>query len=172
FSQFGAPAVATGPAAAAPTVPQFAYRFSMRPVNLQLLVARQKPQSKGIAEQAVFVGARKVRIASRIELYLSGVPRSEIVFALPPGYLLYDLKSNDVADYHVESRPGQNAGRPNSRLIIELAGPRTGRVELALEGVVPRVPEDAAARIALPVPLGIAELRSSLAIWLDQAYTA
>ena len=171
LAQFIAPApirhstdAATKPAAAAP---QLAYRFAARPVQLQLLVARRKPQSKGTAEHAVYVGTRKLRMASRLEMELAGAPRSEINVQLPAGYLLYDLKANDAVDYHVESRPGEN----NPLLVVELSAPRTGMIELLLDGIVPRAPEDVAPRIAVPMPLEIGELRTSLAIWLDRIYT-
>ena len=130
-------------------------------------MARRKPQSKGTAEHAVYVGTRKVRLASRLELHLAGAPRSEIDVLLPAGYLLYDLKSNDAVDYHVEKRAGEN----NPLLVVELSAPRVGVVELLLDGIVPRAPEDVAPRIAVPVPLEIGELRTSLAVWLDRIYT-
>jgi hypothetical protein len=166
------PGTSTGAKGAPPPAPLFAYRFAARPVNLQLFVARQKPQSKGTAEHAVFVGARKLRMASRLELRLAGAPRSEIAVQLPRGYLLYDLKSNDAVDYHVESRPGEQAGEQNSLLIVELSAPRTGAIELVLDGIVSRAPDDISPKIGVPVPLGIDELRSSLALWLDRIYTA
>ena len=159
------------------TAPLLAYRFAARPVTAQLLVARQKPQSKGTAEHAVFVGARKLRIASRIELHLAGAPRSEIAVQLPPGYLLYDLKASEAVDYHVDSHSGelrdaQPPGEPRSLLIVELAAPHTGRIELALDGIIAREPEDLAPRVALPAPQGIGEMRSLLGIWLDPIYSA
>jgi len=178
LSQFVAPAPispppsTTGAKGAPPTTPLFAYRFAARPVQLQLLVARQKPKSKGTAEHAVFVAARKLRMASRLELHLAGAPRSEIAVQLPPGYLLYDLKSNDAVDYHVEARPGEQEGKQNGLLIVELSAPRTGAIELVLDGIVSRAPDDISPKIGVPVPLGIDELRSSLAVWLDRIYTA
>jgi hypothetical protein len=178
LSQFAAPAPLT-PAGASPgakgvpaPAPLFAYRFAARPVSLQLFVARQKPQSKGTAEHAVYVAARKVRMASRLELRLAGAPRSEIAVQLPRGYLLYDLKSNDAVDYHVEARPGEQAGEQNGLLIVDLSAPRTGAIELILDGIVSREPDDVSPKIGVPVPLGIDELRSSLAVWLDRIYTA
>ncbi len=178
LAQFVAPAPLSPPtgttgAKGGPAItPLFAYRFAARPVQLQLLVARQKPKSKGTAEHAVFVAARKLRMASRLELHLTGAPRSEIAVQLPQGYLLYDLKSNDAVDYHVETRPGEQEGKQNSLLIVELSAPRTGAIELVLDGIVSRAPEDISPKIGVPVPLGIDELRSSLALWLDRIYTA
>jgi hypothetical protein len=167
------PAGTTAPGKVAPpTAPLYAWRFAARPVQLQLLVTRQKPQSKGMAEHAVYLGSRKLRIASRLEMHLTGAPRSEIAVQLPAGYLLYDLKSNDAVDYHVETRPGVRAGEQNALLIVELPAPRTGAIELVLDGVVSRAPEDLAPAIGVPVPLAIGELRSSLAVWLDRIYTA
>jgi hypothetical protein len=174
LAQFPAPAPLNPPGSSspgkntAPTAPLYAYRFAARPVQLQLLVTRQKPQSKGTAEHAVYVGPRKLRIASRLELHLAGAPRSEIAVQVPAGYLLYDLKSNDAVDYHVEKRPGEQ----HALLIVELPSPRTGLIELVLDGLVSRAPEDLATAIGVPVPLAIGELRSSLAVWLDRIYTA
>src|SRR5205085_9658899 len=58
--QFAAPAAIAPPGAPATAAPAsallLAYRFAARPVPLQLLVARQKPQSKCIAEHAVIIG--------------------------------------------------------------------------------------------------------------------
>ncbi len=178
LSQFVAPPPLAQPGASSGAkgvpapAPLFAYRFAARPVSLQLFVARQKPQSKGTAEHAVYVAARKVRMASRLELRLAGAPRSEIAVQLPRGYLLYDLKSNDAVDYHVETRPGDQAGEQNNLLIVDLSAPRTGAIELILDGIVSRAPEDVSPKIGVPVPLGIDELRSSLAVWLDRIYTA
>jgi hypothetical protein len=177
LAQFVAPAGLSPPGTSAPVqsvpsaAPLLAYRFAARPVNLQLLVARQKPQSKGTTEHAVVVGARKLRLASRLELHLAGAPQSEIAVQLPPGFLLYDLKSNDAADYHVEKRPGGQPGEQNALLVVEFPAPRVGTIELVLEGVVARSPADFGAKIAVPVPLGIGELRSALAVWLDGIYT-
>lgn len=163
---------APGAAAVPATAPLMAYRFAARPVQLQLLVARQKPQSKGSAEHAVYVGPRKLRIASRLELALAGAPRSEIVIQLPPGYLLYDLKANDAVDYHVEARQGEQPAEQGPLLIVELSTPRTGLIELLLDGIVSRSPEDISPKIGLPSAQGIGESRSSVAIWLDRIYTA
>src|SRR5205823_4728970 len=106
-------------------------------------------------------------MASRLELQLAGAPRSEINIQLPAGYLLYDLKSSDTVDYHVEPR----AGEKNPLLVVELSAPRTGAIELVLDGIVPRAPDDVAPKVAVPVPLEIDELRTSLAVWLDRIYT-
>jgi hypothetical protein len=161
------PPGATAPAQAAPAQPLMAYRFAARPVQLQLQVARRKPQSKGTAEHAIVIGPRKQRMASRFELQLAGAPRSEITIDLPIGYLLYDLKASETVDYHVEPL----AGAANEVLIIELTTPGTGSVEFVLEGIVPRVPEDTAPQIAVPAPLEIGELRTTMAVWLDRIYT-
>ena len=53
-------------------------------------------------------------------------------------YLLYDLKGHDAADYFVET-PAD--GQP-SVLHVDLAAPRSGAVELILDGGVPRTPDD------------------------------
>lgn len=150
------------------TPPLFAYRYVSRPIQLPLLVSRRKPQSQGTAEHGVLIAPRKARISSRLELTLTGAPRSEIIVQLPPGYLLYELQSPAVADYYVESSPADGAAQPTT-LHVELTEPTTGTMELILDGVIPRDPDSATAGISLPVPLDMDELRSTAAVWLDRA---
>ncbi|MFN0051430.1 MAG: hypothetical protein ACKV0T_04520, partial [Planctomycetales bacterium] len=166
LSQIDAAQFSKAGAQAAP--PLLAYRFSARPFQLQLLVARQKPVSKGTSEHACYVGLRKQRLVSRLKLQLVGAPRSEIVVQLPPDYLLYDLKSLDASDYYVET-PND---APGPVLHIDLAAPRTGTIELVLDGIVPRQPEDLLPILSVPEPLGVGEMRSALAVWLDRSYAA
>lgn len=152
------------------TPPLYAYRYAQRPFQLELRVSRLKPQSRAVAEHAVLIAARKMRLGSHLDLHLAGAPRSEIVVQLPPGYLLYDLQTSDAADYYVEKR---NADDPKDGplLHVELAEPRVGDLELLLDGIIPRDPADMTPSVALPYPLGMNELRTSTAIWLEGGYT-
>lgn len=148
--------------------PLLAYRFSMRPFPLRVLVARQKPTSKCVAEHACFLGNRKQRLVSRLSVQLVGAPRSELSFQLPPGYLLYDLTCRDAADHHVLP-----AGEGESPILtIDLATPRTGEIEVFLDGAVPRPPDDLQPMLLVPAPLGVGDLRSSLALWLEPGISA
>jgi hypothetical protein len=152
------------------TAPLLAYRYVQRPFLWNLLVSRQRPQSKAVAEHAIHVGLRKLRVSSHFELTLAGAPRSDVVVQLPPRYLLYDLEGPDVADYHVTKADG-NADTAPSVLRIELEEPRTGTVELVLNGVVLREPADAEQSLAVPVLLGVNEQRASVGVWLDAIFS-
>ncbi|MBI5757682.1 MAG: hypothetical protein HZA46_04110, partial [Planctomycetales bacterium] len=152
------------------TAPLLAYRYVQRPFQWNLLVSRQRPQSKAVAEHAIHVGLRKLRVSSHFELTLAGAPRSDVVVQLPPRYLLYDLEGPDVADYNVAKAEG-NADTSPSVLRIELEEPRTGTVELVLNGVVLREPADAAQSLAVPVLLGVNEQRASVGVWLDAIFS-
>ena len=152
------------------TAPLLAYRYVQRPFQWNLLVSRQRPQSKAVAEHAIHVGLRKLRVSSHFELTLAGAPRSDVVVQLPPRYLLYDLEGPDVADYNVAKADGDADTSP-SVLRIELEEPRTGTVELVLNGVVLREPADAAQSLAVPVLLGVNEQRASVGVWLDAIFS-
>jgi len=152
------------------TPPLLAYRYVQRPFEWTLLAARQKPQSKVAAEHALHVGLRKMRVSSRFELTLAGAPRSDVVVSLPPRYLLYDLEGPDVADYSVAKANG-DAEAASNVLRIELAAPKTGAVDLVLNGIVLREPSDAAQLLAVPVLLGVNEQRSSVGVWLDPVFS-
>jgi hypothetical protein len=171
-ARFAATAIeSAGPAtglAAEHFVPQFAFHFSARPFQLPLVVSRRKPITKGRSEHACFVGQRKVRIASRVEMQFAGAPRSEVVLQLPPGYLLYELKSRETVDYSIE-RSGE--GQP-ALLRVDLASPRTGAVELVLDGIIPRPPTEHALNLAVPVASGGGDWQSTLALWLDRSFSA
>jgi hypothetical protein len=147
------------------TPPQLAYRYTARPFELQLLISRQKPQSKAVAEHAVLLGQRKIHYSSRFELNVAGAPRSEVAIQLPEGFLLYEVLCHDAVDYFVEGAGDAGAQNPGM-LHVELAAPRTGTVELIVNGIVPRLPDDPFAQLVAPLPADAAELRSALAVWM------
>lgn len=151
--------------------PQTLFRYAARPFELQVLAARQKPLSRGLAEHALLVAPRRVRLATRLELNLAGAPRSEIVVQLPPGYMVYDVQGEAAADYFVAPPTGGAANAP-AHLHIELDAPRTGRLEFSLVGVVPRRPADQTLAGSVPVPLGMSELKTLAAVWLEANDTA
>ncbi len=57
-------------------------------------------------------------------------------------------------------------------LTVELDQPRTGRVDLYLNGTVERKPEETSALILTPRLLNVARVESQLGVWVDDLYTA
>lgn len=146
--------------------PQRVYRHASRPFDLQFLVARQKPVSRGTAEHAVSIGSRKLSLSSRFELQLAGAPRSEISLQLPEGFLLYDVKCPRAIDNWVTGNEDGAAGV----LHVELEAPITGELEVVVDGIVPRLPDDPVAIVVAPLPLEIGDLRSTIGLWIDPAF--
>jgi len=159
---FSAPLLAGLPAEA----PRLAFRYASRPLGLELNVSRRLPETRATAEHGVQVELRKAHIASRIRFELTGAPRLALSFQLPAGYLPLDVQARFLADWYI-------SGPDDARVLtIELDQPRTGAVEVVLEGHVQRQPDDATATIDVPQPLSVNRLTSQLAIWLDASYTA
>lgn len=159
---FAAPLLGGLPAEA----PRLAFRYASRPLGLLLTVSRRQPETRVAAEHGVRVELRKLHIASRIRYELTGAPRLALSFDLPAGYLPLSVQAQFLADWYV-------SGEPDARVLtIELDQPRTGAVEVVLEGHVQRAPDEAAAEIVVPQPLSVNRLQSRLAVWLDSSYTA
>ena len=159
---FAAPLLGGLPAAPA----RLAFRYSSRPVGLQLTVSRRQPETRAVAEHGVRVELRKLHIASRIRYELTGAPRLALSFDLPAGYLPLGVQAHFLADWYL-------SGEADSRrLTIELDQPRTGAIEVVLDGHVQRQPDDPTAAINVPQPLSVSRLQSRLAVWLDSSYTA
>ncbi len=155
----------------APTVdsrPVRVYRYASRPMELQFLAARQRPVSRGVAEHALLIAPRRLTVSSRFALQLAGAPRSEISFQLPEGFLLFDVHCDEVGDFWVTGAEEGGAGV----LHLELLAPKTGALELTVDGMVQRLPDDPVAILVPPAPNDIGELRSTAALWVDPAFTA
>ena len=166
LDRFTAP-VMPNPPTYAPELARAAYRFTARPIELNGTVQRRQPETRAVAEHGANVGLRKLIIASRIQFELTGAPRPAVSVALPDGYLPIDVAATYLSDWYVSGGDGQP-----QVLTIELDQPRTGSLEVLLEGHIARQPDAASAEILVPRPLSVSRLESSLAVWLDQAYTA
>lgn len=145
---------------------RFAYRYSARPFELMLTVSRRVPQSRCDAEHAVKIGRRNTQLSSRFRLNLTGAPRSRIAFYLPDNFLPLSLDGTDLADWYLHDDDDQKLA------IVELATPRTGLVEMILNGTLTATPEDDTADLDIPVPLDVDRIQSRLGVWIDSAYTA
>jgi hypothetical protein len=146
--------------------PRLAYRFEGRPFAWLLVLQRRQAESRVVSEHGVQVLLRKLRLASRVQFDLREAPRSTLMFSLPADYLVLQVRGDYLVDWTVST---VDAARV---LTVELDQPRTGRVQVLLEGAQPRDPAQAVVSLAAPQPLDIARQESQLGIWLDEAFTA
>ncbi len=146
------------------TQPLNAFRYTARPFELSFTAGRKAPESTGLAEHALVVERRKIRMSSRLRWELAGALRSSVNVQLPPGWLTVDVDATALQDWHID---------PNSNLLtVEFTEPRIGAVEVVLQGIVAKEPEDAIAEIILPVPQELSKLVTQSAVWFDPAYQA
>jgi hypothetical protein len=141
---------------------QLAYRYVMRPWSLALAVSPEAAEVTAQSEHGVSIGLRKTRYASRFVFELSGAPRRTLRVLIGQEFLLTSVEGAAVADWFVE----------DGELVLDLGQPRTGRIEVALEGHLPRDPADEAATIITPLPLELDRQQSVLAVWVDAVYSA
>lgn len=144
--------------------PQLAYRFSKRPFALSLRVARQESQATVVAQQAAFVMLRKQQLTTRLLYNLTGAPRSSFNIALPPGYVVLDVKATGLHDWSLGKQGDETS------LTIDLDGPRLGQAEVVLSGTVPRDNNETSATLVFPKPLDATKLSSTAAVWLDEGF--
>ncbi|MEE3286520.1 MAG: hypothetical protein VX311_18210, partial [Planctomycetota bacterium] len=149
------------------TPPQLVFGYITRPFGLTLSVSRRTPRANAVARHGVRIEHRKVRLASRIQWQLSQAARGNVTFSLPLDYLPVSVEAAGLADWFVHADDDGNR-----RLTVEFDRPRTGSVEVVLEGALPRSPEFEELELALPHPLGVERLTSRIMVWLDEAYTA
>ena len=161
----GKPEGGEGSRSAAP--PQLVFGYITRPFGLTLSVSRRTPRANAVARHGVRIEHRKVRLASRIQWQLSQAARGNVTFSLPLDYLPVSVEAAGLADWFVHA-----ADDGNRRLTVEFDRPRTGSVEVVLEGSLPRSPEFEELELALPHPLGVERLASRIMVWLDEAYSA
>ncbi|MBC7818125.1 MAG: hypothetical protein IAG10_14645, partial [Planctomycetaceae bacterium] len=146
------------------TAPLSAFRYTARPFEVSFSAQRRAPESTGLAEHALIVERRKVRMSSRLRWELAGALRSSVSVQLPPMWLPVDVDATALQDWHID--PAMNV------LTVEFTEPRIGAVEVVLQGNVPKEPEDAIAEISAPTPLELSKLVTQAAVWFDPAYQA
>ncbi len=143
---------------------QSAFRYTTRPFEVSFSAQRRAPESTGLAEHALIVERRKVRMSSRLRWELAGALRSSVSVQLPPMWLPVDVDATALQDWHID--PATNV------LTVEFTEPRIGAVEVVLQGNVAKEPEDAIAEISAPTPLELSKLVTQAAVWFDPAYQA
>ncbi|WP_350189109.1 hypothetical protein [Gimesia sp.] len=148
--------------------PQWAYRFSRRPVETQFFLSRKQAEKQAIAEHGVLVSPRKLSISSRIRYQLKGIPESTFVLELPEAYLVLSVQAQGLDDWYVIE---QNADDMRV-LVLEFAELKTSLAEIVVDGVVPREGNQQQAEVMIPTPLAVASVRSDLAIWIDESLVA
>ncbi len=147
-------------------LPNFAYRSSSRPLELNVALQRRESESKTEIEHGVHIARRKQLIASRIAWTLTGSPRRSVDVAIPDGYLPMSVVCAHASDWYVHD------GESGKILTIEFPTPRLGRVEAGLEGHIVKQPEDTNVVIHLPHAMNAIGQSAKLGIWLDSAYQA
>ncbi len=148
--------------------PQWAYRYSKRPLSLRFRVTRRRAEKEAIAEHAVLVSPRKMSLSSRIRYQLKGVPESTFVVELPETYLVLNVNAAGLDDWYVIE---QNADDMRV-LVFEFKELKTKQVEVVFDGVIPREANQREAEVMMPTPLGVSSVRSDLAIWCDESLVA
>ena len=143
--------------------PQLGFRFISRPYQLQLDVSRRSAEAIATVDHGVQILRRKIRMATRISLSLTEVPRRVLEIQLPADYVPLDVDCDQDCDWYVAQ------GEP-SRLIIEFPTPILNDVEINLEGQVARNPQTDLARITLPTVLHVSRMTSYLGVWCDSVY--
>ena len=159
-NQFVSPVALPGIA----TQPLNAFRYTARPFEVSFSAGRKAPESTGLAEHALVVERRKVRMSSRLRWELAGALRSSVNVQLPPGWLPVDVDATALEDWHVDAA--------TNVLTVEFSEPRVGAVEVVLQGNVAKEPDDTLAEITLPVPQEVSKLVTQTAVWFDPAYQA
>tara|TARA_R110002111_G_scaffold254461_2_gene320141 strand:+ start:54995 stop:63016 length:8022 start_codon:yes stop_codon:yes gene_type:complete len=148
--------------------PQWAYRFSRRPLSFRFTVTRRQADKQAIAEHAVLVSPRKLSLSSRVRYQLKGIPESTFVIELPESYLVLNVNAAGLDDWYIIE---QNADDMRV-LVLEFAELKTNQVDIILEGVVSRDANQREAEIVMPTPLEVSSIRSDLAIWCDESLVA
>ena len=152
-----------GMAAADETV-RFAYRFAARPIEIPFSVSRSETETRVAVSHGVDIGLRKVQMASRMYFDVRGAPRASLTVALPDGYLPVEVAADFLVDWYISEAEGRRA------LTVELDQPRSGGIDVLLDGHVPRGQGGNSVALALPQPVNVARQTSHLAIWIDETY--
>ncbi|MCA9080712.1 MAG: hypothetical protein KDA58_09150 [Planctomycetaceae bacterium] len=140
--------------------PLLTYRFLLRPYEFALRLGRRPPQTKARAEHGVLVEQRRLRVASRFEFELTGAPSPSVTLQLPFNYLPIDVAAPLLSDWYLTERDDLRF------LTIELTEPHLGTLPVVLEGRLSMEPEDEHVYVDFPFPVDIAQLETTLGIWL------
>lgn len=144
--------------------PQYMYRTTGKDVELTLVVQRRATDLQGTVYHGIVIGQRKIQMASRAEFLITDAPRASISFYLPQDYKPLSIQAPHLSDWYI--------GDDGSSIIVEFEEPITGRIPIALEGVVPKAPDDDFAAIDTPFPRNIERLTTFAAIWNDGSFSA
>ena len=147
--------------------PKFAYRYAARPFNVSVNIERRKAATEVSSIHGARIETRKVHWTSLYRFNLKGTPRSRLVIYLPDDYVLLEADSQYLSEWFPHENP--DFGRV---VILELNEPRLGNVEVTLNGVVSRDPNEEMADLWLPEPLDIDKATTRLAVWVDDSYSA
>lgn len=148
--------------------PQWAYRFSRRPLSFRFSVSRRQPKKLAVAEHAVLVTPSKMSLSSRVKYQLKGTPESTFVIELPESYLILNVNAEELDDWYVIE---QNVDDMRV-LVLEFKELKTNQVEVVFDGVIPRNANKREAEVMMPTPLEVSSVRSDLAIWCDDSLVA
>ncbi|HWL08968.1 MAG TPA: hypothetical protein VNQ76_11205 [Planctomicrobium sp.] len=138
------------------------YRYAARPIAMGLKLERRFGETQANAYQGVRVGLRKISVASSIHYQVSRSPQRLFEIELPEDYQAMDVICGDSVDWFIS--------RVNDRriLTVELAQPKTGQIEIGLEGYFTRT--SAPQPLSLAVPIPIADKQTThLGVWFDAA---
>jgi len=147
--------------------PQSAFRYRQQPFELSWQVSRQRLVSRAEAAHRVEITSRRQTFDSLFTLEIPSPPRAALSIQLPEGYQLAEVDCEGATDFWIS---GGGAGQTGT-LHLEFATPRSGRVVVQARGFIPRLLDDPVAIIAPPVPQEINELKSTLALWIDPAFS-
>jgi|GEM_PF-2979273 len=139
-----------------------AWKYSARPFTCDLQLERRTGEVRGIVEQGLRIGLRKISVATHVQLQVMETPRRQFEITLPEGYQPLNVTCAGSSDWFVTQNNGSR------RLIVELSEPRTGLVEISLEGQFSREQTPQAMELGTPAPV-VSSLTTTLGIWLDSA---
>ncbi|MEZ5943067.1 MAG: DUF1559 domain-containing protein [Planctomycetaceae bacterium] len=142
--------------------PLLAYRFVMRPFELSLQVSRRQATAQTLAEHGITIERHKSLVASQLIFDLTGAPRASVSAELPTDYLPVDVVSQVMSDWYVTQQGDRRI------LTVELDQPRLGRVVVYFEGRLPRDITNTDVSLAVPAPVDVSRLTSTLAVWFSE----
>jgi hypothetical protein len=146
--------------------PRFAFRFVARPFTLTGAAVRRATETRVVSQHGAEILLRKTLLASRFQFDLREAPRASLSFILPAGYLTLDVQADYLSDWYITEDVGEEI------LTVEFDQPRTGQVQVLLEGSVPHEPDAASVEIIVPEPFDADRSESQLGVWINPAYTA